>query len=839
MIKWLIKLFRWIGGALFGHEGGEALNEQERLARRESFAKYLPWVGYDDKTHRYLNTDNTIGHVWECIPLAFCGMREVRLLEALLRLKVPRGTVMQFILYPDPYIEPFIKAYEQCKTRKDPLVQRNVEEYAQFLREGVHGLKQMHGIPLRNFRLFITLKAGEEIPVDDVAIVEETLKGVGLCPQRMAVGELLEWSRRFFNHHVPQNVQGYDNLVPIRKQAIFAETEIAAEGGRILFKGADGDPNKVYRVARCLTPKTMPNETDILDTNCLSGGIMGVSEDTEQIITPYLWTVNVVFDDVKSEIHAKASMTMMQKATGSFTIKIRKRLEEFTWALSKIDTENFVRVIPALWVFGKNDEEARASAARARRIWESKQYVMQEEAFIGKAMFIASLPFGLYATKNNIRTLDRDFYLPISTTAQILPVQADFRGSSRPVLSYVGRKGQVIGLDVFDSRSNNHNFLVVGGSGGGKSFAMNYLVSNYHATGAKCRVADLGYSYEKLSRTIGGRFMDFGKERLNINPFHSHARDEEDRKFDLIATANIVAQMVYSASSTAMSETEWTLLKDAVRFAAERDGGEHGIDHVAEYLRTFPKLARDESSELQSAVERAREMAFNLRDFCSNGNYGQFFNGKSTFDIKDDDFVVLELERLKPQKELFKVVTMQVLNVITQDLYLSDRTSQRFILFDESSFFFKEGDRIGELIEEGYRRARKYFGSFGIVTQSPLDLLKFGRAGDVIRANAAYKFYLESTDYTDAIRKGVIDYQGLMQSILESVRNNKPRYSEMFVDAPFGTGTLRLPVDPWTYWINTSSGDEKAKFDRMLAEGHEVIKTMEKLSGREQRAKAA
>ncbi len=819
---------------LFGHRGGETQTELETEARRDSFSKYLPWVAYDDKTHSYLNTDNSIGYIWECIPYAFCGMREIKLLEALLRLKFPHGTVLQFVLYPDPYIEPFVRAFEQTKTRKNELIQRNVEEYAEFLREGVGGLKQMQGIPLRNFRLFITLKAVEEISEDDIAVVEETLKGAGLWPTRLPVGSLLEWSRRLFNHHVPENIQGYDDRVPIRKQAIFSETQIEAVDGRILFKGADGDPNKVFRVARCLTPKTMP-DTDFFDTNCLSGGVMGVEEDAEQITTPYLWTVNIVFDDVKSEIHAKASIIMAQKAPGTFMAKLRKRADEFNWALSRIDGENFVKVIPTLWVFGKDDEEARASTARARRIWEGKQYVMQEETFISKALFISSLPFGLYASKNNIRTLDRDFYLPVSTAAQVLPVQADFRGSGNPVLSYIGRKGQVIGLDMFDPRSNNHNFSVVGESGGGKSFAMNYLVGNYYAKGSMCRVIDLGFSYEKLCRTINGRFMEFGKEHIVINPFHSHARDEEDRNFDLIATANVIAQMVYSASGADLTETEWTLVKDAVRFAVERDGGEHGIDHVREYLRTFPRHARDSTVQLQFANDRAQEMAFNLGDFCTGGVYGHFFNGKSTFDIKDDDFVVLELERLKPQKELFKVISMQILNNVTQDLYLSDRSQERFILFDEAAIVFREGGRIPDICEEGFRRARKYHGSFGTITQSPLDLPSFGRVGDVIRANAAYKIFLACSDYAEAARRGIINYDGSILNILQSVRNAKPRYSEAFVDTPFGCGVIRLAVDRWTYWLSTSSGDEKAKFDRVLAESGNVIETLEKLSGRTRR----
>lgn len=823
MLNWLV--------SLFAGEGGEKKEELTREARRETLSQYLPYVAFDPATGEYHNTDNTVGHLWECVPLTFATEKDNQVLEALFRIAFPKGTVMQFMLYPDPNIKDFIERFKRGKTREGELTTRNIDEFTSFLAEGVRGMKQLHGIPLRNFRVFVAIKSEETISNDDIAIVEETLTGVGLQPRRMTAENLIGFLRELFNVHMPMNLTAYDEGVPIRKQVIYAETDINTRDGNQIKIG--------NRYARCLTPKSLPKEVDALDTNGLTGGIMGMTDDTEQITTPFLWTLSIIFDDVKNEIHQKATLTMMQKASGSFAVQIKKRAEEFTWALSELDNERFLRVVPQLWIFGEDEETTRTATARARRIWESKNYVMQEETYIAKPLFIAGLPFGLYASKNNIRTLDRDFVLPSKAVVRILPIQADFVGSQEnPVLCYVGRKGQVIGMDVFDPRSNNHNFLVTAGSGAGKSFSLNYLCSNYYVADSKVRIVDLGYSYQKLARTVGGRFMDFGKEKVCINPFQSHAKEEEDRKFDSLATTNVVAEMVYSASCAELKETEWTLLKEAVRWAAKRDGGEYGIDHVCEYLNTFPKYADEDLKDLAAAANVAREMAFNLRDFKSNGIYGPFFNGPSTFDIRQDDFVVLELERLKAQTELFRVVTMQVLNAVTQDLYWSDRSNRRFILFEEAWSFFDSGNRIGSLIQEGYRRARKYHGSFGIVTQSLLDLLKFGDAGDVIRSNAAYKFYLESEDYAEAAKQNLLDYEGLALKLINTIKNNKPRYSEMFLDTPFGRGPARLIVDRWTYWVNTSAGNEVREFHKLLDKTGNVVEALEILAGKKKKTES-
>ena len=43
---------------------------------------------------------------------------------------------------------------------------------------------------------------------------------------------------------------------------------------------------------------------------------------------------------------------------------------------------------------------------------------------------------------------------------------------------------------------------------------------------------------------------------------------------------------------------------------------------------------------------------------------------------KKQDFVVLELEELMGMEELFNVVIMQMVNYVTQNLYLSQRESR-------------------------------------------------------------------------------------------------------------------------------------------------------------------
>lgn len=807
---------------LFGSEGGCSKREIRKLSERESFSNYLPWLFYHDEKGCFLNADNSLGYLWQCQPMTYLGEPGVQQLEAILNAPFPKGTVLQVILFADPYVDRFIHNYQNNKVRQDALAQKNVDATTVFLKEGTKGLEKLYGVPVRDFKLWIALKSEKDISQDEIALLEESLKAAGLCPARANAEILTHWMRRLFSELGEGTATNLDAHIPIRKQIIKAEHPVCftKEHAKV---GA--------RYARCITPKANPETISALRANKLVGGLWGLEDDTNQITCPFMLTLNVVFDDLASGIHQKANLTMAQKATGSFAKQIKKRLAEFDWALDKLEKERFVRIMPSLWLFEKDEVALRQSTSRAKRLWENQHFVMQEEVHLNKVMLIASLPFGLYTHENNLKIMDRDFVVPASTAARFLPVQADFRGTPNPVLPLIGRKGQVIGLDLFDKSSNNHNFLVVAQSGSGKSFSLNYLCSNYYAAGELIRIIDIGYSYKKLAQTCRGRFLDFGAEKITINPFDTLAKDTEDSARDRVAAVNVIAEMAYASSGANLSETEWSLIKEAVIWTFEQGNKEDGIDSVANFLSHYQDYA-DADTCLPETVKMAKTLAFNLKDFKTGGIYGRFFNGKSTFQIQNDDFVVLELEELRSYRELFRVIVMQVMNAVTQDLYLSDRSQRRFILFEEAAQFLnqqanKENSRLSSIIDEGYRRARKYQGAFGVVLQSLQDLKLFGGVGEVIRANSAYKFYLQNAGLDDVWAEG----SAFKKRLASSVKNNKPRYSELLIESPQGLGVSRLVVDPWTYWTYTSEGKEVHQFNALVEAGLSPLQAIEQLSG--------
>ncbi|MGB3209298.1 MAG: TraC family protein [Desulforhopalus sp.] len=831
--------------------GGEKFlkrSDLEAMTRRSPFSAFLNYLAYDQELEIYLNQDSTLGMIWECSPVIYAGSKTINALQGLFRAGIPKDSVIQLIFHADSYIDPILKRYQEGRIRPDSIVRANTGAVTLFLDKGKKGLKTCSNIPVRNFRLFVTVKLPSDSPalpnpkdftdtsktaplLDIKRQLNETLKAAMLCPRHMSPESLLEWNRRLINHYPKdypeQNFSAYNPEIPLRKQIINSDTVIREERDHLQI----GD-----HYFCCTTPKVVPKEIDPLQTNSLFGGIWGVVSDADQIKTDFLYTFNIVFEaGLEMKLHAKCNLILNQQAVGSLSPSLRRKQEEYLSATDNLERgEKFVKVIPVFWVWHDELEQARDSCNRVRRLWENNGYVMQQDHLILKILFLSALPFGLYTTGRNIENLERDFIAPITSVAPILPVQGDFAGSGgEPKLIFTGRKGQLISLDFFHYGATNQNVFCCATSGSGKSFLVNFIAFNYYACGALVRIIDIGGSYKKMANMFGARFLDFQPDtHICLNPFTFIREPEEELK----SVAAVFAQMAYSNSDSAKcDDTEMNLIRNGVRWAWQQKGQNADADTVYEFLMKFPEAPganMDEMADNPKLIETARKLAFNIREFTSHGFHGRFFTGPSTFAIHNDEFVVLELENLKVQPDLYRVVTLLIINAATQDLYLSDRSRPRLIIFDEAWQFLDKGAMIAPVINEGYRRARKYNGSFMVITQSLLDLDNFGEVGSVINSNSAFKILLESTDFDQANKKGLLDYDEFTMRLLKSVKSNPPNYSEIFFDTPFGVGVARLVVNNYAYFIYTSKASEIAMIEQMVQDGqtyHGAIQDMIRL----------
>jgi conjugal transfer ATP-binding protein TraC len=815
------KLFRVLGLDKEEKEEERPLTNGElhRMVYRNRFSRYLPWIAYDEKDKLFYNMDNTIGVMWECFPGLFFAEKDMQVLEGLFKIGYPEGSVMQFILIADSYVEPLLRAYLERKRYAPSFVLKAMESLTNYYKDP----RALDKIPSRWFKLYVTLKIPEseffKVSIDDLCTsVEEILRAVGLYPRRVDVGSLVAFMRRLFGVF-DEDVYDYCPYTEIRKQILTPDVKIEVEGKHIKVG---------KRIWRCLTPKTLPAQVDIFWSGFLTGSYEGVSGDVSQVNSPFMVVWNIILRDLKSKITSKANFVIAQQSLGTFVAALARRKEEFMRVFADMEEgRKYYEVIPIVWVMDEDEERVREAVYRVKRLWESTGAVMQEEDIILMPLFIYSLPFGFYWDAKTLEFLDRTFILPSHTLPYVIPTQADYFGTGSYALLFKGRKGQVIGIDLFAKGASNYNWYVAAPTGKGKSFLVNYLVYNYFAEGVKIRIVDIGGSYKKLVHMLGGKFIDFSPDaNICLNPF-SQIKEPE---YDLPVVAAVILQMIKSQTGTFPTEkveTVTSIIKGAVNFAYKKFGTDADLDVIYEYLIDFPKYSEEYEELCEEGKEVCLEdfklitshLAFNLRKFTSEGVYGKWFIGRSNIDFSQDQLVVLELEGLKPQRDLYSVVVLQVLNMATMDLYLSDRMHPRLVIFDEAWQFLQDNELYQKIIEEGYRRARKYGGSFGVITQSLLDFEQFGAVGKVINANCEFKFFLESGDFQAAKKQGIIDYDDFTMHILNTLRYNAPKYSEIFVhSSSFGCGIVRLIVDRYSYYLFTTRPEEVAEIERMVKE---------------------
>jgi conjugal transfer ATP-binding protein TraC len=806
---------------------GIRVKDIEAPLLRNRFSDHLPFRAYDPQEKFYLNVDDSFGFLWETTPLVYGNKASYDMLEQILN-TVPMGSVLQVILYADSYIDPIIAEYLSLRNGDGELSKKTAEL---FKKASAEGFANIGHIPARRFRCFVALKLQLADGFGDEArflrdSVFEVLKGCGLLPRYLEPQGLCDWLQRLFNDSGDAPAAGvfrYNEEIPLNRQIIMGGSRT-----RIGFSNIELGEEKVVSIQ---TIKEYPHEAlDELTMNKIVGGLWGPRDDANQCHFPFWVSVNIVVENLKHIFHGKTNLMMFQQKRGSGAGHKMDKQEELAWAAREVDRGGrFVRVIPTILSFSANSAQASENTARSKRLWENQGFTINNDRGILTPLFISSLPFGFYNTKNNLEFLQRDRIMPTASAARLLPIQGDFFGFGEPVTLLLGRKGQVVPIDLFSPQAPNHNALITATTGSGKSYLMNRLLSDLLSTGAIVRIFDLGRSYQKLCGIKRGNFIYFGKHsKVCVNPF-STVRDIDE---EIGVLSLIVSQMVWSSSRDKPSETQMTVIKAAVRKVWDDYATEGDIDRVKAALLDFEGCMKKEDYRFGDGKikEIAGELAFNLNDFTSQGPYGRWFNGKASLDIEKDRLVVLELEELMAMNELFNVVILQIVNYVTQNLYLSDRANPRVIVFDEAWKWFKQDTFLGEVVENGYRLARKYYGSFITIFQSLLDLKKFGKSGQVLDENSAYKFLLMA-NYEKARQEKLIDLDPFMMEVLNSVQLVKGSYSEIFVQTPLNMGVARLPSDPFSHMVFTSDPRENAMLEKIAAaQGVTRLEAIEKMA---------
>lgn len=822
------------------------LQQISTIPRLTGILPYLGWM--PDERLFVLDEGSFNGKGEQC--LGFCietmpqtgASEEMERVLASLFMSCPPGTGIQITLYASPHIIPVLRQQANmlpvdAETRGGAwadkrnsnifrvLARRRIDHY---LRGTGASLFSHHVYLLRNYRcvISITTPLDPQMPADveeAVRIRESahaTLRSAHLPGWDWDPNDLLNFVADFFDH---ERVFGrgadrpleYDETAPLRTQLSNLEIASAVADSFIKFRKAGGDETAL----QCFSVRQYPKYYRLGNMGALIGDYYQMALS---IPCPFLITMGAVILDYESA-RTKAQMKAARatQAAGSymahFQPDLQDRKRDWDMVLRAFDNgRNVVQMYHQIVLLSRIQDVARVEHA-VRAVWRARGFDLAKDVYLVHQALVAAMPCTLTpGLQADLKMFGRTGTKTADNAVMTSPLIAEWKGTETPVLTLFGRRGQIMTFDLFDNKGGNYNFAVAALSGSGKSVFVNEMAFRYLGTGTKVWIIDVGRSYRNLCELLDGEFIEFSDERSNticLNPFSMVV----DINNDMEMLLPLVAQM--ASPREPLDNYSYAALAAAIKRVWDAKGAAATISDVYDLLKTG-RLSEDGEHERDLL-----RLATALEPYTRHGVYASYFEGEANIQFHKS-FVVLELEELKSKKDLQAVVMQLMMYRITQEMYL-DRSKRKLVIIDEAWDLMGSGSSAS-FIEAGYRRARKYGGAFGTITQSVEDYYK-NEATKAAIQNADWLFLLrQKPESIDRLGKeGKLHVDEWMKRQLSSVATEHGHYSEIFVHGPMGSGVGRLILDPFSMLLYSTRAEDFQAIKTLTDQGMSVAQAIE------------
>jgi type IV secretion system protein TrbE len=335
--------------------------------------------------------------------------------------------------------------------------------------------------------------------------------------------------------------------------------------------------------------------------------------------------------------------------------------------------------------------------------------------------------------------------------------------------------------------------MILGRTGSGKSFTLNFLITNLQKYAPHTFIFDLGGGFESLTRLLGGCYVrvGFDSAAFHINPFSL-----EPTKENLDFLALFVRVLMEGQGSR-----EPDLYADRDLY--------HQIENlysVDPSLRTLGVLANTLTADL------SRRLAKWIR----GGQFGFLFDNPQDT-ISFSRFQCFDFQHMSRYPEILEPLLFYILhraNTVVLDREISSAFKAFFI--DEAWVFLKHPS-IERYVVGALKTWRKHNAAMILSTQS-LDELKRSDILDVIVESCAAKIFLANPDMDRELYRRQFH---LNENEAERIASLIPK-QQFLIKTPELAKILNLHVDPKSYWIYTNDPyDNQKRREAFRAHGFE------------------
>lgn len=315
------------------------------------------------------------------------------------------------------------------------------------------------------------------------------------------------------------------------------------------------------------------------------------------------------------------------------------------------------------------------------------------------------------------------------------------------------------------------NAFILGPSGTGKSFFMNYYLRNCYDSGESVFNIDVGGSYEGLCTVIheesegrDGQYYSWDADHpLTFNPFIG-CTDWLDANGNVKADssgANFVLSILktlWAPVNGWASDSEPILKQTLTDFV--RDvcpgifaGGHNPVfnDYYV-FLRDVlaPRIINSQYKVMDNVV-RADEFDINkflraLSFYSLKGVYGTLLNDENPASLMTSRFAVFEVSALSQVKDekYYSICILCIINMF--DRKMRERIEEFDVMVIEEAWKAISNETMAPYLRELWKTARKYNTSAVVVTQSMEDIVASDVIKDAIIENSSTKILLDQSN---------------------------------------------------------------------------------------------
>jgi len=293
-------------------------------------------------------------------------------------------------------------------------------------------------------------------------------------------------------------------------------------------------------------------------------------------------------------------------------------------------------------------------------------------------------------------------------------------------------------IDPFEL--SNPNILVLGTSGGGKSYTIKLLLMREYLEGVDINIIDPQAEYTDLATTFNGKTIRISPDSDSIiNPMDLMGQPLEEKKLSLLTFFRVLLGELNEGERAILDDAidstyeDIGITKDPKTWARKPPTLENLYDHIMPLTRSEKDIIYKPAMAI---VNRLKGYVSGPMKFLNQQTRMELDNRVITFDVK----------------EIPDVGKGPIMFLILEYVYNQMKKSRKrkILVIDEAWSVFSAGEE-GEYILRLVKTCRKFNLSLTMITQDVEDVLT-SRAGRAVMTNTATKILLkQDTTVIDAI----------------------------------------------------------------------------------------